>query len=79
MPLTIGIGGPEGCGHPFFVGELVEVLESRNLLVAGLDLTELLGVEFSRQEDHLKYWRSEWIYDWTIKHVLNPFSRGEQS
>ena len=26
MPLTIGIGGPEGCGHPFFVGELVEVL-----------------------------------------------------
>ena len=78
MPLTIGIGGPEGCGHPFFVGELVEVLESRNLLVAGLDLTELLGVEFSRQEDHLKYWRSEWIYDWTIKHVLNPFSRGEQ-
>ena len=45
MPLTIGIGGPEGCGHHFFVGELVEVLESRNLLVAGLDLTELLGVE----------------------------------
>ena len=42
MPLTIGIGGLKDAGI-LFVGELVEVLESRNLLVAGLDLTELLG------------------------------------
>jgi len=78
MPLTLGIGGPEGCGHAFFVGELLEVMEAKNILVSGLDLTEQLGIEFSKQHDLLKYWRSEWVCNWVLEHVLSPFSRGEQ-
>ena len=73
MPLTLGIGGPEDCGHAFFVGELVEALEEFGLLVAGLDLTELLGLEFA----NTGYWRSPEARSWVLDGILHPFSRGE--
>lgn len=73
MPLTIGIGGQEDCGHAFFVGELVDALESLDLLVAGLDLTELLGLEFADSG----YWRTPEMRSWVLDLVLGPFSRGE--
>ena len=30
VPLIVGIGGPDECGHVFFVSELTEALRSRN-------------------------------------------------
>ena len=78
MPLTLGIGGPDGCGHSFFVGEMLEVLQDRNQLVAGLDLTEQLGLEFSRKQAPQTFWRSNWIREWVLERVMDTFSRGEE-
>ncbi len=78
MPLTLGIGGPDDCGHAFFVGELVEVLEAQNMLVAGLDLSELMGLEFENHAAPTTYWRSQWFRDWVLDQVLHPYSRGEE-
>ena len=77
VPLTIGIGGPEGCGHSFFVGELVNMLEDKNQLVSGIDLSELLGIEFKENASE-KYWRSNVIHDFIIHKIMNPFSKGKK-
>ena len=78
MPLTIGIGGPDGCGHSFFVGEMVDVLQDRDQLIAGLDLTGQLGLEFSLKKASQQYWRSTWIRKWVLENVMGAFSRGEE-
>ena len=33
----LGIGGPDECGHSFFVGELTDALEDQELLVSIID------------------------------------------
>lgn len=76
QPMLVGVGGPDECGHAFFVGELLEALEEREILVGGFDLQELLGTEFhTPAKSHL--WRSDDLRSWTLEHLLRPYSRGE--
>ncbi len=77
LPLTVGIGGPDECGHAFVVAELVEALEELEQLVSGLDLTDLLGVEFEGQRE-ARYWKSPKIRSWVLEDVLRPYSGGKQ-
>ena len=83
VPLMLGIGGPDECGHPFFVGELTDALEDKELLVSSLDLSLVLGTEFQDNDvstDKLAstLWRSEEIRNWVIEEVLRPYSQGQQ-
>ena len=83
VPLMLGIGGPEECGHSFFVGELIDALEDQELLASSLDLSQVLGTEFQKQTTSIDkpastLWRSEEIRDWVIEEVLRPFSQGQQ-
>ncbi len=80
---TIGIGGPDECGHVFFVSELIEALEDQELLVTGLDLSQVLGTEFqkqkiSRNKSNTTLWRSEEIRNWVVEDVMRPYSQGQQ-
>ena len=77
LPLTIGVGGPDDCGHAFVIAELMEALEELGQLVSGLDLTELLGVEFEAQSE-ARYWKSLQIRSWVLEEVLRPYSAGKQ-
>lgn len=74
QPLIVGIGGPEECGHAYFVEELVDKLKNHNYLVEGIDLTELVSVEFHEQG----YWRSPEIEQWMTEQLLLPFSQGKR-
>ena len=83
VPLMLGIGGPDECGHSFFVGELFDALEDQELLVSSLDLSKVLGTEFkkhdnSASESSSSFWRSVEIRDWLIDDVLCPYSQGKQ-
>jgi len=58
VPLMLGIGGPDECGHSFFVGELTDALENQELLVSIIDLSQVLGTEFQKKSistDKLSY------------------------
>ena len=74
QPLIIGIGGPDECGHAYFIEALLEALEKHDILVEGLDLTELISTEFHTR----KYWRSDEIEQWMINECLLPFSEGHR-
>lgn len=78
IPLIVGIGGPDECGHAYFVGELVDALENHDILVSGLDLTEILGTEFLLTSSQQSYWRSPEIKDWFMEHVIRPYTQGSQ-
>jgi len=83
VPLVIGIGGPDDCGHSFFVGEFVDTLEDRELLVSCLDLSQVLGTEFKKNGEKDKntcssFWHSEEIRNWVIEDVLSPYYIGKQ-
>ena len=83
VPLIVGIGGPDECGHVFFVSELTEALEDQELLVSGLDLSQVLGTEFQKQKisgkkSKLSLWRSEEIQNWIVEEVMRPYSNGQQ-
>jgi len=83
VPLIIGIGGPDDCGHSFFVGEFVDALEDQELLISSLDLSQVLGTEFKKNEEKDKnayssFWLSEEIRKWIIDDVLSPYYSGEQ-
>jgi uridine kinase len=83
VPLMLGIGGPDECGHSFFVGELFDALEDRELLVSSLDLSKVLGTEFQKHdksdlESSSSLWRSIEIRDWLIDDVLSPYNQGKQ-
>ena len=83
VPLMLGIGGPDECGHSFFVGELADAFEDRELLVSSLDLSKVLGTEFQNNQDSAtksdsSFWRSEEIRTWVIETVLRPYSLGQQ-
>ncbi|MBT3213619.1 MAG: hypothetical protein HN351_03145 [Deltaproteobacteria bacterium] len=83
VPLMLGIGGPDECGHSFFVGELFDALEDQELLVSSMDLSKVLGTEFqkhdnSASESSSSLWRSVEIRDWLIDDVLRPYSQGKQ-
>jgi len=83
VPLVLGIGGPDDCGHSFFVGELTDNLESQEMLVSSLDLSQVLGTEF-RKFDNMKvvrnssFWRSQEIQNWVVEDVLSPYCNGKQ-
>jgi hypothetical protein len=82
-PLVLGIGGPDECGHSFFVGELFDALEDQELLVSSLDLSKVLGTEFQNHdnsaiESSSSLWRTVDIRDWVIDDVLLPYSQGKQ-
>ncbi|MBC8258928.1 MAG: hypothetical protein H8E38_07925 [SAR324 cluster bacterium] len=83
VPLMLGIGGPDECGHDFFVGELIDALEDHEQLVSGLDLTQLLGTEFykqtlSKDKTVSSYWNSEEIQNWVFTNILTPYTQGQQ-
>jgi len=83
VPLLIGIGGPDECGHSFFVGELIDTLEGQNILVSSLDLSQVLGTEFNKHDENRSknissFWRSNEIRDWVIEDVLSPYCSGKQ-
>ena len=73
-PCIVGIGGPDECGHAYFIEALVEALEKRDFLVEGLDLTELISTEFHTRH----YWRSAEIEQWMMRECLLPFSEGRR-
>ena len=75
VPLIVGIGGPDECGHVFFVSELTEALEDQELLVSGLDLSQVLGTEFQKQNISGKkskstLWRSKEIQNLIVEDVM---------
>ncbi|MBF0279470.1 MAG: hypothetical protein HQM13_16855 [SAR324 cluster bacterium] len=74
LPLLVGIGGPEECGHAYFVEALIEELENSDYLIEGIDLTDLLSTEFHMGD----YWRSREIQDWTMNELLLPFAEGKR-
>ena len=74
QPLIVGIGGPDECGHAYFIEALLEALENREILVEGLDLTELISTEFHTRH----YWRSDEIEQWMMNECLLPFSEGHR-
>ena len=83
VPLIVGIGGPDECGHVFFISELTEALEDQELLVSGLDLSQVLGTEFQKQNISGKkskstLWRSEEIQNLIVEDVMRPYSKGQQ-
>ncbi len=83
FPLVIGIGGPDDCGHSFFVGELVDSLEDQENLVSTIDLSQILGSEFKNNFENDKntnssFWYSEGIRGWLIEEVLSPYYNGKQ-
>ena len=83
MPLIVGIGGPDECGHVFFVSELTEALEDQEMLVSGLDLSKVLGSEFQKHnisgmKSKSTLWRSEEIQNWIVEDVMRPYSNGQQ-
>jgi len=83
VPLLIGIGGPDECGHSIFVGELLDTLEGQNMLVSSLDLSQVLGTEFKKNIKNgslniFSYWRSNEIKNWVIEEVLSPYCNGKQ-
>jgi len=84
VPLVVGVGGPDDCGHSFFVGELIEALEEQEVLVSSLDLSQILGTEFKKNDSNIKknmnsrLWCSEDIREWLIEDVLSPYYNGEQ-
>ena len=83
VPLIIGIGGPDDCGHDFFVSELIEALEDREILVSGLDLSQVLGTEYQNSnipgnKSKLTLWCSEEIQEWIVEGVIRPYSKGQQ-
>ncbi|MBF0236760.1 MAG: hypothetical protein HQM12_03580 [SAR324 cluster bacterium] len=77
IPLIVGVGGPEDCGHAYFIGPLVDALENHDVLLAGLDLTEILGTEF-QASTRAGYWHSQEIRDWMLNTIILPFSKGER-
>jgi len=83
VPLLIGIGGPDECGHSIFVGELLDTLEGQNMLVSSLDLSQVLGTEFKKNIKNgslniFSYWRSNEIKNWVMEEVLSPYCNGKQ-
>ncbi len=74
QPLIVGIGGPDECGHAFFIDLLTEELGKSEFLVEGIDLTELLGIEFHTEG----YWRSPELQEWMMEEVLTPFAKGKR-
>ena len=83
VPLIVGIGGPDECGHVFFVSELTEALEDQELLVSGLDLSQVLGTEFQKQKipgknSKSNLWRSEEIQNLIVEEIMIPYSKGQQ-
>ncbi|HBL54852.1 MAG TPA: hypothetical protein EYO46_03130 [Candidatus Lambdaproteobacteria bacterium] len=83
VPLMLGIGGPDECGHSFFVGELIDAFEDQEMLVTSLDLSQVLGTEFQKKDQSgamspSSLWHSNEIRDWVIKDVLRPYSNGQQ-
>ncbi len=74
QPLIAGIGGPDECGHAYFIEALIEALEKHDILVEGLDLTELVSTEFHTRQ----YWRSDEIEQWMMNECLLPFSEGHR-
>jgi len=83
VPLVVGIGGPEECGHSFFIGELVETLEDREMLVSNIDLSLVLGSEFFKNDTSSKsagnsFWHANEIREWLIGDILKPYSMGEK-
>ena len=83
VPLIVGIGGPDECGHVYFVSELTEALEDQDLLVSGLDLSQVLGTEFQKQnfsgnKSKSTLWRSEEIQNLIVEDVMRPYSKGQQ-
>ncbi len=74
QPLIVGIGGPDECGHAYFIEALIDALEKRDVLVEGLDLTELVSTEFHARH----YWRSDEIEQWMMQECLLPFSEGRR-
>jgi len=77
VPLLIGIGGQDECGHAFFAGELTDALQDKALLVAGLDLIELMGHEFQNKAAPEHYWRSSQIRKWVMNELLIPYTQGK--
>ena len=77
LPLTVGFGGPDECGHVYVIAEVVEALEKLGQLVSGLDLTELLGVEFEGQADETRFWKNPRMRSWVLEEVLRPYSSGK--
>ena len=82
-PFVVGIGGPDECGHVFFVSELTEALEDQEMLVSGLDLSQVLGTEFQNQNISGKkskstLWRSEEIQNWIFEDLMRPYCKGQQ-
>ena len=75
-PLLVGIGGPDDCGHAYFVGELLEALEEQGVLVGGFDLLELLSPEY-KNSAAADYWRNPRERDWILDTLLRPYTAGE--
>ena len=75
QPLLVGIGGPDDCGHAYFVGELLEALEEREMLVGDFDLLELLGSE--HQASPSSPWRSLQHRDWFLETLVRPYTDGQ--
>ncbi len=83
LPLIVGVGGPDECGHIFFVSEMTEALEDQEILVSGLDLSQVLGSEFQKQnissnKSTSTLWRSKEIQKWIVEDVLLPYSKGKK-
>ncbi|MBF0287037.1 MAG: hypothetical protein HQM14_04405 [SAR324 cluster bacterium] len=74
QPLIVGIGGPDECGHAFFIDILTEELGRSEFLVEGIDLTELLGIEYHGAG----YWRSSGLKNWMMDEILAPFAKGQR-
>ncbi len=74
QPLIVAVGGPDQCGHAYFMGPLVEELEKSEFLIEGLDLTEIMGTEFQSSQ----YWRSQQAKRWIMDQLLLPFSEGQR-
>lgn len=83
IPLLVGIGGPEECGHSFFVGELVDNLEDQEVLVSSIDLSQVLGIEYlmsdkTKTNIHAPLWISKEVRDWLIGEIIIPYREGKK-
>lgn len=78
IPLVVGIGGPDECGHPYFCEALVTELEKYEFVVEGMDLTQVLGTEYRIKNESEDYWKTPEIRDWLVKNTLKPFSEGQR-
>ncbi|MGK5093396.1 hypothetical protein WDW89_15475 [Deltaproteobacteria bacterium TL4] len=77
-PFIVGVGGPEECGHEFFIEHLTEAIENRGVITVGMDLNEVLGNEFLVQSQGTNYWRSSEIGNWILDVIVLPYLRGER-